>query len=215
MKKLKINFYSGLLAILPIVLTISIFNWIFQIFLKILQNSFLTKIIKVIILEFVNEQDLAFYTNILVNIISFIVVIISLVLIGIAMRVFIFKKIGSCINKLIIKIPLVSQIYSTISQIISLFSSDREKAYQKVVLIEYPRKGVYSMGFLTSGDNYLVQEETKEEMCNIFIPTSPNPTSGMFVIVRKSEVKELDIKIDDAIKLIISGGVILPPKKED
>lgn len=215
MKKLKISFYSGLLAILPIVLTISIFNWIFQIFLKILQNSFLTKIIKIIILKFAKEQDLAFYTNILVNIISFIVVVISLMLIGTAMRIFLFKRIGSYINKLIIKIPLVSQIYSTISQIISLFSSDREKAYQKVVMIEYPRKGIYSIGFMTSGSNYLVEEETKEDMCNIFIPTSPNPTSGMFVVIRKSEVKVLDIKIDDAIKLIISGGVILPPKKED
>lgn len=215
MKKLKISFYSGLLAILPIVLTISIFNWIFQIFLRILQNSFLTKIIKGLILKFAKEQDLVFYTNILVNIISFIVVVVSLILIGTAMRIFLFKRIGSYINSLIIKIPLVSQIYSTISQIISLFSSDREKAYQKVVMIEYPRKGIYSIGFMTSTENYLVEKETKEEMCNIFIPTSPNPTSGMFVIVRKNEVKVLDIKIDDAIKLIISGGVILPPKKED
>ncbi|WP_297596458.1 DUF502 domain-containing protein [uncultured Cetobacterium sp.] len=217
MKRIKASFYSGLIAILPIVITIYIFNWIFQIFFTLLQDSFVTVAIKSLVLQMgpTKEQDLYFYTNILINMLSFVTLILMLIIIGTAMRVFLFKKIGGYLNKLLIKIPLFSQIYSTITQIISLFASDRQKAYQKVVMIEYPRKGVYSIGFMTSNGNHLVEEVTGEAMCNIFIPTSPNPTSGMFIILKKSEVKILDIKVDDAIKLIISGGVILPPNKKE
>ncbi|MGL4642159.1 MAG: DUF502 domain-containing protein [Cetobacterium sp.] len=219
MKRIKASFYSGLIAILPIVITVYIFNWIFQLFLGLLQDSFVTVAIRSLVIHagLGKEQDLHLYTQILINVLSFITVILTLIIIGTAMRVFLFKKIGTFLNNLLARIPLFSQIYSTITQIISLFASDRQKSYQKVVMFEYPRKGIYSIGFMTASSNHLAEEVTEEEMCNVFLPTSPNPTSGMFIILRKSEVKILDIKVDDAIKLIISGGVILPPnnKKEN
>ncbi|MGL5088411.1 MAG: DUF502 domain-containing protein [Cetobacterium sp.] len=215
MKRIKASFYSGLIAILPIVITVYIFNWIFQIFFNLLKDSFVTVGIKALFLEagLGREQDLHFYTQILINAISFITLIVTLIIIGTAMRIFLFKKLGRFLNNLLVKIPLFSQIYSTITQIISLFASDRQRSYQKVVAFEYPKEGIYSMGFMTSNSNHLIEEITGEEMCNIFLPTSPNPTSGMFIMLKKSDVKILDIKVDDAIKLIISGGVILPPKK--
>lgn len=216
MKRVKASFYSGLIAILPIVITVYIFNWLFQIFLGLLQDSFVTVAIRTIFLQsgLGKEHDLNLYINILINLLSFITLVISLIIIGTAMRVFIFKKVGQYLNGLLIRIPLFSQIYSTINQIISLFASDRQKAYQKVVMFEYPRKGIYSVGFMTSDGNHLVEKITNESMCNVFIPTSPNPTSGMFVVIKKSEITILDIKVDDAIKLIISGGVILPPENK-
>lgn len=219
MKRVKASFYSGLIAILPVVITIYIFNWIFQIFLNLLKDSVLTVAIKRVVLQtgLGKEQDLHLYTQILINVLSFVTLIILLIVIGTAMRIFLFKKIASFLNNLLVKIPLFSQIYSTITQIIALFASDRQKSYQKVVLFEYPRPGIYSMGFMTSESNHFVEEVTGEEMCNVFLPTSPNPTSGMFIILKKAEVKVLDLKVDDAIKLVISGGVILPPniKKEN
>lgn len=219
MKRVKASFYSGLIAILPIVITVYIFNWIFQIFLNLLQDSVLTVAIRKIVLQtgLGKEQDLHLYTQILINVLSFVTLILLLIAIGTAMRVFLFKKIGAFLNNLLVKIPLFSQIYSTITQIISLFASDRQKSYQKVVMFEYPRYGIYSIGFMTSDSNHFVEEVTGEEMCNVFLPTSPNPTSGMFIVLKKSEVRVLDLKVDDAIKLIISGGVILPPnnKKEN
>ncbi|MGL5000882.1 MAG: DUF502 domain-containing protein [Cetobacterium sp.] len=215
MKRVKASFYSGLIAILPIVITVYIFNWIFQIFFNLLKDSFVTVGIRALVLEMGlgKEQDLHFYTQILINMLSFITLIVTLVIIGTAMRIFLFKKLGTFLNNLLAKIPLFSQIYSTITQIISLFASDRQKSYQKVVAFQYPKDGIYSIGFMTSNSNHLVEEMTGEEMCNVFLPTSPNPTSGMFIVLKKSEIKILDIKVDDAIKLIISGGVILPPKK--
>ncbi len=215
-KKFKAYFYTGLIALLPIVLTIYIFNWIVGIMMSLLGNSFVTIIIKNILLVFVEEGDMDYYFQLLVYFISLVTMIIGTCLVGFTLKIVFFAKIIKKAKELFIKIPLIKQVYTTISQIIEVAVSDREKSYQKVVMVEYPRKGIYSIGFLTSEDNFLIGSAIgrEEKVYNVFIPTSPNPTSGMFIVVPESEVKILDIKIDDAIKLIISGGVILPEKKE-
>ena len=205
-KKFKAYFYTGLIALLPIVLTVYIFNWIVGIMMSLLGNSFVTIIIK----------NMDYYFQLLVYFISLVTMIIGTCLVGFTLKIVFFAKIIKKAKELFIKIPLIKQVYTTISQIIEVAVSDREKSYQKVVMVEYPRKGIYSIGFLTSEDNFLIGSAIgrEEKVYNVFIPTSPNPTSGMFIVVPESEVKILDIKIDDAIKLIISGGVILPEKKE-
>ena len=215
-KKFKAYFYTGLIALLPIVLTVYIFNWIVGIMMSLLGNSFVTIIIKNILLVFVEEGDMDYYFQLLVYFISLVTMIIGTCLVGFTLKIVFFAKIIKKVKELFIKIPLIKQVYTTISQIIEVAVSDREKSYQKVVMVEYPRKGIYSIGFLTSEDNFLIGSAIgrEEKVYNVFIPTSPNPTSGMFIVVPESEVKILDIKIDDAIKLIISGGVILPEKKE-
>ncbi len=215
-KKFKTYFYTGLIALLPIVLTVYIFNWIVGIMMSLLGNSFVTIIIKKILLIFVEEGNMDYYFQLLVYFISLVTMIIGTCLVGFTLKIVFFAKLIKKAKELFIKIPLIKQVYTTISQIIDVAISDREKSYQKVVMVEYPRKGIYSIGFLTSEDNFLVSEiiGNGEKVCNVFIPTSPNPTSGMFIVVPESQVKILDIKIDDAIKLIISGGVILPEKKE-
>ena len=215
-KKFKAYFYTGLIALLPIVLTVYIFNWIVGIMMSLLGNSFVTIIIKNILLVFVEEGDMDYYFQLLVYFISLVTMIIGTCLVGFTLKIVFFAKIIKKAKELFIKIPLIKQVYTTISQIIEVAVSDREKSYQKVVMVEYPRKGIYSIGFLTSEDNFLIGSAIgrEEKVYNVFIPTSPNPTSGMFIVVPESEVKILDIKIDVAIKLIISGGVILPEKKE-
>ena len=215
-KKFKAYFYTGLIALLPIVLTVYIFNWIVGIMMSLLGNSFVTIIIKNILLVFVEEGDMDYYFQLLVYFISLVTMIIGTCLVGFTLKIVFFAKIIKKAKELFIKIPLIKQVYTTISQIIEVAVSDREKSYQKVVMVEYPRKGIYSIGFLTSEDNFLIGSAIgrEEKVYNVFIPTSQNPTSGMFIVVPESEVKILDIKIDDAIKLIISGGVILPEKKE-
>lgn len=215
-KKIKSYFYTGLIALLPIVLTVYIFNWIVGIMMSLLGHSFVTIIIKEILQNFVAEGDMDYYFQILVYFISLVTMILGTCIVGFILKIVFFVRIIKNIKEVVIKIPLIKQVYTTISQIIDVTMSDREKAYQKVVMVEYPRKGIYSIGFLTSEDNFIVSETIKngEKLYNVFIPTSPNPTSGMFIVVPEKDVKILDIKIDDAVKLIISGGVILPEKKE-
>lgn len=215
-KRFKSYFYTGLIALLPIVLTVYIFNWIVGVMMTLLGNSFVTIIIKEILKRFVEEGNADYYFQMLVYFISLVTMIAGTCFVGLILKIVFFAEMIKNIKELVIKIPLVKQVYTTISQIIDITMSDREKSYEKVVMIEYPRRGIYSIGFLTSEDNFMISEalETSEKLYNVFIPTSPNPTSGMFIVVPAKDVKILDIKIDDAVKLIISGGVILPDKKE-
>ncbi|MGL4308213.1 DUF502 domain-containing protein [Cetobacterium sp. SF1] len=213
-KKIKSYFYGGLISLLPVILTVYIFAWIFNIFISILRSSFVTTWIRDIFEYFGESSEVVHYMDWAIYALSALTMVIVITLVGYTMRIILFAKIANIFKEIFIKIPLVKHIYSTISQILSLFSSDKGKSYQRVVLLEYPRKGVYSLGFLTSESNPLVGEVCElESVCNVFIPTSPNPTSGMFVMVPKEDVVMLDMKIDDAIKLIISGGVILPEKR--
>lgn len=216
MKRVKRCFYTGLIALLPIVLTVYIFNWIVGIMMSLLNHSFITITIRDLFIKYATEQDMDFYFQLLVYAISLIIMIAGTCLVGLTLQIVFFAKIIKKVKEIFIKIPLIKQVYTTISQIIDVVVSDRQKSYQKAVMVEYPRKGIYSIGFLTSTDNFLMNKHvgTEEKLYNIFIPTSPNPTSGMFIIVPASDVKILDIKTDDAIKLIISGGVILPEKEE-
>lgn len=215
-KKFKAYFYTGLIALLPIVLTAYIFNWIVGIMMGVLGNSFVTIIIKKLLRIFVEEGNMDYYFQILVYFISVITMILGTCLVGFILKIVFFAKMIKKAKKLFIKIPLIKQVYTTISQIVDVTMTDREKAYEKVVMIEYPRRGMYAIGFLTSPENEAVSSviPSGEKVCNVFIPTSPNPTSGVFVVVPEKEITILDMKIDDAVKLIISGGVIIPEKKE-
>lgn len=212
-KHLKNYFYAGLFSLLPLVLTAYIFNWIMGLVLIVLNDSFVTIIIKNIILNLVGEEDYIFYFQILTYILSLITMIIFICIVGFTLKLVFFAKIAKKAKQFLGKIPFINQIYSTISQIIDIVKSDRSTTYQKVVAVEYPRRGIYSIGFLTADKNETLERATGiEKMYNIFIPTSPNPTSGMFIIANAKDVHILDIKIDDAVKLIISGGVITPEK---
>ena len=212
-KHLKKYFYAGLFSLLPLVLTAYIFNWIMGLVLIVLNDSFVTIIIKNIILNLVGEEDYIFYFQILTYILSLITMIMFICIVGFTLKLVFFAKIAKKAKQFLGKIPFINQIYSTISQIIDIVKSDRSTTYQKVVAVEYPRRGIYSIGFLTADKNETLERATGiEKMYNIFIPTSPNPTSGMFIIANAKDVHILDIKIDDAVKLIISGGVITPEK---
>lgn len=212
-KHIKSYFYAGLFSLLPLVLTLYIFNWVMSLVMIVLNDSFVTKVIKEIILNLVGEEDYLFYFQVLTYILSLVTMVVFIYFVGLTLKMVFFAKIAKKAKAFLAKIPFINQIYSTISQIIDVITSDRSKTYQKVVAIEYPRKGVYSIGFLTSESNPALEEVTGiEKMCNIFIPTSPNPTSGMFIAINIKDVKILDIKVDDAVKMIISGGVILPEK---
>ncbi len=208
MKKLKNLFITGLLTILPVLITLNIMSWIFKSLNSYLSRNIIVKEIVEYLMTFQIYSQ--FTTQVLVYIMAIIIILLTIVITGLAMRNVMGKKIALSIDKLFSNLPLIKPIYTTILQIRELMFTSNTKAYQKVVMIEYPRKGIYSLGFLTNRENKLFEEILEKDLLNIFIPTSPNPTSGMFIMVEASEVKELDIKIEDAIKLIISGGAIVP-----
>ncbi|MBT9155219.1 MAG: hypothetical protein DDT37_00184 [Firmicutes bacterium] len=113
-------------------------------------------------------------------------------------------------DRFFLGVPLARGIYNSTKQIVDAFLAQGNSAFQQVVLIEYPRKGMYALGFLTGDMKGEVPERTRSELLAVFVPTTPNPTSGMLVFVPKSEVTRLDMPVDDGLKLIVSGGVYRP-----
>ena len=109
------------------------------------------------------------------------------------------------------RIPFVRSIYSAAKNFAEIVFSDSSNAFKNVLLIEYPRKGIYSLAFQTSSALGEVQGRTGEDVVGCFVPTTPNPTSGFIIIVPKKDVTVLDMEVDEALKLIISLGVVVPP----
>jgi uncharacterized membrane protein len=111
---------------------------------------------------------------------------------------------------LLVRIPVVRPIYSAVKNFTEVIFSDSGQSFKKVLLIEYPRKGIYSLAFQTASRLEEVQHRTAEDVICVFVPTTPNPTSGFIVLVPRKDVVELDMNVDDAVKMVISLGVVVP-----
>lgn len=107
-------------------------------------------------------------------------------------------------------IPFVSGIYKAVKQLVDAIFSQDKSSFRRVVLIEYPRKGIYSLGLVTGVSQGEVQERTGERVINVFIPTTPNPTSGWYILVPEKDAVTLEMSVEEAFKLIISGGMVVP-----
>ena len=111
------------------------------------------------------------------------------------------------------RIPLVNGIYNLFKQVADTMLAADRQGFRKVVLIEYPRRGIWSVGFVTGVSQGEVQRITAQRMINVFMPTTPNPTSGYYILVPEVEAVELKMTVDEAFKLIISGGMVSPPER--
>lgn len=111
------------------------------------------------------------------------------------------------------RIPLVRSIYSAVKQLAETMFSGGGQSFRKVLLIEYPRKGLWTLAFQTGTGLGEAQRKTGRDVINVFVPTTPNPTSGFFLMVPREEVVELDMSVDDGLKMIISMGVVVPNGK--
>jgi uncharacterized membrane protein len=111
-------------------------------------------------------------------------------------------------------VPFVSTVYKTVKQVMETFGASHKAVFSKTVLIEYPKRECYAIGFLSSEFDGEVQDKTGRAVVNVFVPTTPNPTSGFLLIVPKDKVTELEMSVADGMKLIISGGIVVPPSRK-
>ena len=120
------------------------------------------------------------------------------------------KRIVSFWESLLERIPLVRNIYSAVKRFAEIVLADSAQSFSKVLLIEYPRRGLYSLSFQTSQNLGEIQGKTGEDLVCVFVPTTPNPTSGLILMVPEQDVIELDMGVEDALKMVISLGVVVP-----
>jgi uncharacterized membrane protein len=109
------------------------------------------------------------------------------------------------------RVPVIRTIYGAIKQIMETVLANQSEAFREVVLIEYPRKGSWAIGFLTGTTSGEVQTVTKEKVLNVFVPTTPNPTSGFLLFIPEKEIYKLSMTVEEGIKMVVSGGIVTPP----
>ncbi len=141
---------------------------------------------------------------------GFVIAIIFLILVGMLTANFMgrfFLRIG---ERVLDRLPVVRSLYGATKQIFETVFANQSEAFREVVMVEYPRKGMWVIGFLTGRTKGEVQKKTASDTVNIFVPTTPNPTSGFLLFVPKKDVQKMDMSVEEGIKLVVSAGIVTP-----
>lgn len=182
---------TGLIILLPTVLT----GWIlFRLFSS--ADSVLAPVVERY--PFLDIPGLGFFA-----------VVILLLFTGIFAGNFIGRSIISWLEKGISHVPLVSWMYTAFKQMSEVFLHEKRQAFRQAIVIEYPRRGVYAVGFVTSTWSYTDSRGTQRVFFNVFLPTTPIPTSGLFLMIPETEAIPMKCSVDEALKMVISGGAII------
>lgn len=193
------TFVAGLLTLAPITLTIYIFYLLFRLMDGILRNNVSQFLIKQFGPDFIKSP---------IPGLGLVALILLIFVTGTIARNYIGKKLFSLGDHIVTRIPLINRIYIAIREISEAVLSERREVFKKAVLIEYPRKGLYSIAFFTQDTRGPVQQTIREDIVSVFLPTAPNPTSGYLLFVPKKNITELDMSVEDAMKLVLSAGSI-------
>ena len=188
--RLRNYFITGIVVLIPIGLTLYLTKFTIEVSSKILPK----------------ELNPNFYMPFKIPGLEIIVTILFITIIGGLSLSFIGKKILQIFNDLLKKIPILRTIYSAIGQLTETLAPSNNSKKKSVVLIEYPRKGIWAVGFATKENQGEISKKTDSELINVFIPTTPNPTSGFLLMIPKNEIKYLDMSFEEASRFIVSAG---------
>lgn len=206
---LRAAFLAGLVLLAPIAVTLYVFNLLVTAIGGGFRKHFFGWVPQNLLPDFIWD----FFASIPEMVWNFLATLLALAAItalGYISRWFLGRFFVNTTEHIIERVPFINTVYKSVKQIVQTFSTQQKAIFQEVVLLEYPRKGVYVLGFRTSTSKGEVQERTSSELHNVFVPTTPNPTSGFLLMVPKDEVIVLDMSVGDGMKLIISGGAVVP-----
>ena len=198
--KLKAYLFTGILVTAPVAIT---FYLAYKFILWV--DVFVYKLLP-------PQYKLDSYLPITIPGLGLIVLIMFLMLVGMFAAGFLgrfFIRLGEWF---VAKMPLISSVYSLLKQIFETVFSNKTQAFKKVVMLEYPRKGIWILGLVSADLEGEIEQKLPDEMVNVFIPTTPNPTSGFLIFVPKKDIIEMDMSVEEAIKFIVSGGLVEPKK---
>lgn len=197
MKKIRGYFFTGLLVLIPILLSVYIIYHLF-VFMDGLLRGFLGWLVA-------DKIRMTIYPGF--GLVALILIVVGT---GVIARNYLGKQLLSLGNKIVSRIPVMNWIYGTIQQVAEALLSERSEVFKKAIMVEYPRKNIYSIGFITQDTKGVIQDSLDVDVVSVFLPTTPNPTSGFLLFVPKKDTRELDISVEEALKLVISGGAIVP-----
>lgn len=199
--RLRAYFLTGILVTAPISITLYL-AWLFISFID-------DRVAAVLPPQFNPETYLPFSVPGL----GVLIVVVSLTFIGSITAGFLGRLILRVNENLLARMPVIRSVYGAVKQILETVLAQQSAAFRQVVLVEYPRRGMWVLGFITGTTQGEVQNLTEDMLINIFVPTTPNPTSGFLIFVPREEVIVLDMPVEDGIKMVVSGGIVTPPDR--
>ncbi|MGF1594600.1 MAG: DUF502 domain-containing protein [Kiloniellaceae bacterium] len=143
-----------------------------------------------------------------------VVVVSGLIVIGFLTAGFVGRTLIASGERLLARMPVIRSLYAAVKQILETVFKEHSQAFREVILLEYPRKGCWSLGFITGPAETGIQELTPDDTVNIFLPTTPNPTSGFLLFLPRAETRALTMTVEEGIKMVVSGGIVTPPDRE-
>lgn len=201
MGRIRAYFLTGLLVTAPLSITILV-AWVFV--------DFVDQKVTPLIPKAYNPET---YLPFSIPGMGLLIVLVSLTVVGMLTAGFVGKLLVRISESIMARMPVISGIYSATKQIFETVLAQKSQAFREAVLIEYPRRGIWAIGFITGTTKGEVQNLTEEECVNIFLPTTPNPTSGFLLFVPKGELIPLNMSVEQAVKMVISGGIVTPPDR--
>lgn len=202
------HFLAGVLVLMPFGITLLVMRWLFGWMAGVLRPALL-KLAAMITENPELQTSPAMHFNILASILSIVFLLVLVYLVGRIAHHFLGRKLIVLGEKLLLKIPVIRTIYVATKQVMGALSFPSKEAFLSVVLVEFPRPGMKAVGFLTG----YIDGTDGTKYCKVFIPTTPNPTTGFFEIVPAGEVVKTDMSVEDAFKTIISIGILMPEKR--
>lgn len=196
---------TGLAVVLPAVITLAVVKWLFGT-IAAFTDTLLFFMPRGITHIDGGRGPMLWYWRV----VALMVAVLLVCLAGLLTRYYVGKRIIAWVDNVMLRLPLLNKIYGTVKQVNEAFTSGKKTAFKTVVLVEFPRAGIYSVGFITSEQHEEVQAKTKEKIVCVFVPTTPNPTTGFLVLVPEDKLTKLDMSVPDAIKYIISLGSVAP-----
>ncbi len=190
--------FTGLLVIVPGVITAWVLHWIV---------STLDQTLQILPLSWQPDRLLGFH----IPGFGVLLTLGILLAVGALASNFAGRKLVQWGDALVSRIPVVRSIYSSVKQVSDTLFSESGNAFRTAVLVQWPREGVWTVAFVTGAPSGEVAAYLRDEFVSVYVPTTPNPTGGYFVIMRKSDCVELDMSVDTALKYIVSMGVVVPP----
>ena len=200
--RLRTYFLTGIVVSAPVGITI----WLIWLFVAFVDHTVVP-----LIPDAYNPSDVL---GVSVPGIGVIVVLLVVTITGFLVTNFFGRFMVRMGENMVARVPVVRTIYGVLKQIFDAVLAQSEGAFREVVLIEYPRKGIWVLGFVTSNTQGEVQRVTPHEMVNVFLPTTPTPTSGFLLFVPRKDCITLNMSVEEGVKLVISGGSVAPPDRE-
>jgi uncharacterized membrane protein len=195
-----VNFFNGIVLLLPVAVTIFLVKFL----VTKLNEVFLDPTVRFV------APMAGGYRVVAAKTVIFFIAIIVVALIGWGAKILFVNRVFSLGERLLIKVPIMGRIYKASKQIFNAFFGQGKTIFKQVVLVEYPRKGLYTLGFTTGETKGELKDSVGGSGVNVFVPTTPNPTSGFFLIIPKEDVHLLNMSVEDGLKMVISGGSVAP-----